>query len=176
MMKNTVGVTWILERNIMGEAIKIIAGMFAVAIVAAIALWNKIMQWAENRLFPWIKKYLSPKIEELTKEAFVILDKVAVSVRNVVKKSWQILRKFLLEATVKFEKKQNNKWIKKWTSKIIKFLDHKKPVVKVVEVEEEIDYDELPPDVRERLIRFEQSSYELDVVNLRDQEIMDVAN
>lgn len=163
----------------MGEATKIIAAIFTIAIVAAVALWNKIMQWAEEDLFPWIKTNLSPKVEELTREAFIIFDKFAVSVRQIAKKAWKILRNYLLGAVVKFERKVDRKWVKKWTTKLIKVIEvdgKTKRVVVTKEEEHEIDYDELPVDVREKWLRFEQNEYEVDFTEVRDKEVMTITN
>lgn len=163
----------------MGQAIKIVAVIFTVAIAVAIALWNKIMQWAEEDLFPWIKTNLSPKVEKLTREAFVRFDKVAVPVRQIAKKAWRTLRKFLLEAVVKFERKVDRKWLKKWTTKIIKFLEvdgKNKAFIKKREYEYEIEYDDLPADVRESSIRSNRYNYQVDFTDTRDKEVMTITN
>lgn len=156
--------------------IKNLAIALGLALSAVVTLWEKIIRWASESLIPWIKMNLSPKVSKLTADFFSYLDKSIVALRNLAKKAWQTLRNFLLESTIVFEKNSNSQWVRKWTTKMIKVLDNK-PSVIVREEEIELDYDDLPSDVREKWIRFKNSNQEIDFADLYDQEMtMDYDN
>lgn len=158
------------------NAIQIIAGIFLIVVTIALIVWEKIVSWAQNRLFPWIERNLAPKVADLAKQAFAAIDKVAVAVRNAVKQAWENLRRVLLKVVVNLEKQSSNKWVKRWTAWMLKKLESGEiaPVRRIEE--EEMKWDELPPDVRESSLRYGKNSYELDFTDLRDRELAEMLN
>lgn len=153
------------------EIIKVALGLAGAAFIAIIALWHKILDWAHSSLFPWLEKNL-PTILGTVKDAFTWVDnKVAVPIRRLVKSAWNKLRSYLLKMVTQFERKTQSTWIKRVTSWIIAVLDSPKPTVKKVETVEEVNWDELPPDVKEAWLKNNQSSRELNVTEARDQEL-----
>ncbi|OYQ67492.1 hypothetical protein B9G53_01165 [Pseudanabaena sp. SR411] len=148
------------------------------AVTAIIALWHKIIDWAQDSLFPWIEKNL-PSILSTVKNAFAWVDeKVIVPFRRVVKKAWEMLRQYLLKTTIQFDRQTTSTWTKRITSFVIETLTSQSPTVKKVESVEEVDWDDLPDDVRNAWMKNERQSMTIDVTAIRDQQIetLDMTN
>ncbi|ETW94544.1 MAG: hypothetical protein ETSY1_34400 [Candidatus Entotheonella factor] len=64
--------------------ILIIAAALAVTATVAVVCWHKILSWAEESLFPWVRANF-PALEQPVRDAFVILDNVTVAVREATK-------------------------------------------------------------------------------------------
>jgi len=164
----------------LGDILAAIFGLVVIAIGVLAALWNKVLNWSQNSLMPWLEKEMS-FIADKVNDAFIWLDKnVIIPIRNAVKKAWETLRNFLLKMLTTFEQKTLNEWtewVRKTTFWVIEKLTPETLVKKVVETEK-VNWDELPPDIRETIIRRRQSEYEINVTELRDKEIseMDMKN
>ncbi len=155
---------------------KSISQIFGVVKEVAIAIWDEVVQWGSNKLMIWIQTDLEPNITESIQQAFIILKKVTVAMHKVVKEAWESLRKILLEAIVEFQQlESSNQWFRRLTSKTIKILDSGQPVIVKREVEEEVDWDYLPPEVRKASINFAKKNYEIDFLKVRDQEIQEMS-
>jgi hypothetical protein len=153
--------------------VAIILGIAAIAgTAAAIIYWNKLVSWAFNSLFPWVDKNI-PELSEFVRNAFVRLDRIAASIRVSVKAAWQRVRQTLLQQVAEFEQLTRNTWllrITSWVKVKLSALDPE-PVVKRVQTEQVISYDELPPQVREQLLRQGKTTHRIDVTEARDTEI-----
>lgn len=152
----------------------ILATILGIAVAIIPGLWEKILEFANHSLFPWIEKNYPPHIAMAVRLAFAVADKGIVPIRQ----AWKQLRQYLLKTVTEFQKKSSNKWVKRATSFIIKLLgsqsgNDKQPIAKVV-TEETIDPDFLPPDVREAWLRRSRTNYEIDVSDLRDRELGDM--
>ncbi|GGA18112.1 hypothetical protein [Okeania sp. KiyG1] len=141
-----------------------------VSIVLALAFWYQILDWAQDSLFPWVKRNI-PLIEGVVKEAFIAVDKVATPIRKTIRQAWEKLRDFLLKQVVKIEIKSSSELIKRVTSWVIKVLESGKKVPVKVETEEEVNWDELPEEVRKEFLSKGESETEIDVTEIRDDEI-----
>ncbi len=159
-----------------GEIILAVFGLAIALISAAAALWNKILNWAENSLMPWLEKNMSFIVDKV-KDAFIWLDKnVMVPIRHAVKKAWETLRNFLLKTLTTFKQKTLNdwtEWVRETTSWIIEKLTPETPVKKITETKD-VFWDDLPPDIREAIIRKRQREYEMNVTDLRDKEVLEM--
>ena len=143
------------------------------AALAVVALWHKILDWAKESLFPWLEKHF-PSISQDVRDAFSKIDKyVMVPIRNAVKKAWEKLRSILLKMVTWIHRKTSWAWVRTTTSWIIEKLTPK-PQVKKVIAEEEVNWDELPPDLREEVLRKGKTEYEVNVTELRDKEIQEM--
>lgn len=153
------------------DALRAAIGLVGVAIAAVIALWHKIVDWAKDSLFPWLEKNL-PSILSIVKEAFVWVDEnVAVPIRRAVKKAWEELRKYLLKTVIRLERRNASQWERRITSFVVEVLTPQTPVIKKVETVEEVDWEDLPKDVRSAWMKSSQQSHDLDVTASRDQQI-----
>jgi hypothetical protein len=152
------------------ELIKGALLLAAVTIGAVITLWHKILDWAHSSLYPWLQRNL-PMIEDTVKDAFIGVDRVAVLTRLIVKKAWETLRNYLLKTVAQFERRTHRQWIRRITSFVIIRLEQAKPVIKKTETEEEVDWDELPPEIKQAWMKNEAKIGELDVTQIRDQEL-----
>jgi len=153
------------------DALRAAIGLVGAAVVVLIAFWHKVIDWAQKSLFPWIERNL-PSILSIAKEALKwVDDKVAVPIRRVVKKAWEALRKYLLKTVIRLERRNASKWERRITSFVVEILTPQTPSIKKVETVEEVDWDDLPDDVRSAWIRSEQQSRDIDVTAIRDQQI-----
>lgn len=153
------------------DAVRAAIGLVGVAIVAVIAVWRKIVNWAQDSLFPWLERNI-PSILSTAKEAFVWVDEnVAVPIRRAVKKAWEELRKYLLKTVIRLERRNASQWERRITSFVVEVLTPQTPVVKKVETVEEVEWEYLPKDVRSAWMKSSQQSHDLDVTASRDQQI-----
>lgn len=143
-------------------------GIIGLAVAAVIALWKMILNWATDSLFPWIKRNL-PEYIEIVREAFTQLDDVISPIRRGIKIAWQRLRQRLLKMATHLERKSSSVWVSKTTSWVIKALESKQ-IVKV-ETEVEVDWDDLPADIREDYIRMNKKSADINVTETRDKQL-----
>lgn len=158
----------------MVDFLRIIVVVFVIAATVAVVVWEKIVAWMQNSLFPWVEQNLPVKVVELVKQAFAAIDQVAVRIRNAVKQAWETLRRLLLKVVIQWEKQTSTKWVKRWTGwMIIRLKSGEIAPVKRTE-EEVLNWSELPPDVRESSLRFDKNSYELDFTEIRDREIAEL--
>lgn len=160
------------------DALRAAIGLIGVAVAAVIALWHKIIDWAQDSLFPWLEKNL-PSVLSIVKDAFAwVDDKVAVPVRRVIKKAWEALRKYLLKTVIQLERLNASKWERRITSFVVEVLTPQTPTVKKVETVEEVSWDDLPDDVRSAWMKSEQQSQNMDVTAIRDQQLeaLDMTN
>lgn len=130
--------------------------------------WNQILYWADETLFPWIKEYL-PQLEFYVRDAFHALDTVVISTYRNIKAPWIMLRQYLLKALVRFQSNTRNEWVKRITYWVTTKLESKQ-VVRVV-VEQRVDLDCLPDEVRQEWLKRGNTTQDVDVTLLRDQEL-----
>ncbi|MEM9924822.1 MAG: hypothetical protein AAF915_13885 [Cyanobacteria bacterium P01_D01_bin.50] len=153
------------------DLIKAALSLTVAVVGVIITVWHKILEWAQTSLFPWLKENL-PHIVEQVKDAFIWIDnEVAVPIRQIVKKAWEKLRNYLLQTVTEFERRTESIWVRRITSFVIQRLEQAQPKVKKVVIEEDVNWDELPPDVKKFWIRDGRQNLELDVTQIRDKEI-----
>ena len=150
------------------DLLRVAVGIATLAVAALIALWHKILDWATETLFPWIKSNL-PDFIDIATEAFSQLDDIISPIRRGIKIAWQRLRQRLLKMATHLERKSSSVWVSRTTSWVIKALETKQ-VVKV-ETEVDISWDDLPADIREDYIRMNKKSADINVTDTRDQEL-----
>lgn len=151
-----------------------LALLLGVAVAVAIIFWKHIIAWADRTFFPWLERYL-PTLAPKVRNAFAWFDKnVAVPIRTAIKQAWEKLRQFLLKAVVRFERWSSNKWIKRWTAYLIKKLETKEVIKQ--EVTEDVDWTDLPDDVRDAALRRGVSEREINVTKTRDEEVAEMSH
>jgi hypothetical protein len=151
----------------------IILGLAAIAGTAAVVIyWTKILNWGLNSLLPWVDKNI-PELSKFVRDAFVVVDKVAAPLRALVKEKWQRVRQALLQQVAEFEQLTASTWLLRITSwvKVKLNATASESVVKQIQTEQVISYDELPPQVREQLLREGKTSQRIDVTEAHDTEI-----
>jgi hypothetical protein len=151
----------------------IILGLAAIAGTAAVVIyWTKILNWGLNSLLPWVDKNI-PELSKFVRDAFVVVDKVAAPLRALVKEKWQRVRQALLQQVAEFEQLTASTWLLRITSwvKVKLNATASESVVKQIQTEQVISYDELPPQVREQLLREGKTSHRIDVTEAHDTEI-----
>jgi hypothetical protein len=153
-----------------GDLGKVIFGIAGVAITILVAIWGKVLEWSQNSLFPWVKENL-PNLEQSIRDAFVQVDKAVVAIRQIAKMAWKKLREYLLKMVAYFERKSSSEWTKKITSFIVEKIDKAQPVIKKVETVEEINWDDLPADVRSQWMKTANQNINIDVTKEQDNDI-----
>lgn len=154
--------------------VQIIEQIFGLVVATALVFWNEIVQWIGISLLVWIQNDLGPIIaEESVNLAFAVLGQVAVAMYSAIKEAWDALRRFLVEANAEFEKSSSSssQWVRRLTSTMIRVLDSGQPVIVKREVEEEVDWDSLPPELRAAWLQSSQKNYKVDFVGVRDKEM-----
>lgn len=150
---------------------EIVASMLNVLVEVAFALWVEIVNWVSVSLLTWIQNDLGALIAESVRAAFFTLGAVAVAAYGAIKAAWNELRRFLIEALVEFEQMSSTVWIKRFTSTLLRVLESGQPTLIKREVEEEVDWDHLPPEVRSAWWNSAQKSHKVDFIEVRDKEI-----
>ncbi|RMG23409.1 MAG: hypothetical protein D6732_24805 [Methanobacteriota archaeon] len=139
------------------------------SVITLAALWGKILSWAQESLFPFIKKMV-PSLEGHVKRAFVLLDKVFSPLHQQVFEAWKKVREFLLTMIQEFERRTDNEYICKITQFLrVKLEKTEKPKFKKVVEERSVEFSELPEEIRKDLIL--KDGARLDVTKARDQEM-----
>jgi hypothetical protein len=152
--------------------VAMILGLAAIAgTMAVVIYWTKILNWGLTSLLPWMDKNI-PELSGFVRETFVRIDKVAAPLRAMVKDKWQRVRQALLQQIAEFEQLTANTWLLRITSWVkVQLNALGEPVVKQVQTEQVISYDELPPQVREQLLRQGKTTHRIDVTEAHDTEI-----
>ncbi len=145
----------------------LLSGMLAVAVVVAIAFWPNVLHWAEESLLPWVERRI-PVLGPIARNAFVLLDKAASAARRTIKSAWRQLCDHLLKTVVEIHRKSSNQYVRRVTSWLVTQLQAQNKATKVV-TEEVIEFDDLPAEVRETLIRNGDTT--VDVRELRTREV-----
>jgi hypothetical protein len=153
-------------------ALVVVVGAGVVAATIAVAYWKKILNWALNSLVPWLDQNY-PELVGPVKEVFVRIDKLAAPALAALKKTWQHIRQSLLQVVEEFEQLSNSNWLLRTTSWVRMKLDSldPTPVVKRIQTEQVISYEELPPEIREQVLRRGESAFKVDVTKTRDNEM-----
>ncbi|MBE9145429.1 hypothetical protein [Planktothrix mougeotii] len=154
--------------------IAIITALLTISAGAAFILWNRVLQWALDSLFPWVEVNI-PTLAPIVREAFAILDNIGTPTRRTVKQSWEKVRQYLLKQVLQFERQSSDTWVRRVTSWLVPVLKSNEPVrkAKKVTTEEDVDcYDEsMPPEVRQAFIRREEKMTEFDITKMQDEEL-----
>jgi hypothetical protein len=150
---------------------EIVASMLNVLAEVAFALWVEIVNWLSVSLLTWIQIDLGVLIAESVKAAFFTLGAVTLAAYDAIKAAWDELRRFLIEALVEFEQVSSTVWIKHFTTTMLKVLESGQLTLIKREVEEEVDWDNLPPEIRSAWWDSAQKSYKVNFIEVRDKEI-----
>ncbi|MEQ8467211.1 hypothetical protein [Coleofasciculus sp. E1-EBD-02] len=158
--------------NIMVE---IIVEIFAVAAPFAVPLWESLVVATLAIFGEWLAETLVASVLDISKSivtlAFTIISTVSATMYVTIKKAWEALRHYLLELMIYFNKNSSGEWVKRSTSTVINVLNSTKPVVVKREVEEVVNWDELPGDIRQQQIRLGKNNYEVNFRAIRDKEM-----
>lgn len=160
----------------MEDFLRSVFGVTQSAVKVLLAFWQRIVNWANESLLPWIKQNLIPAFRQVATEALVLIDKLKSPTSRVIKKAWQSLRKFLAKSIITFQTKilpdGKVQWIRRWTTTIYNVVNPSQPKKSETTTEEPISFDDLPQDVREEILRTgENKSKEIDFLAARDQEM-----
>jgi hypothetical protein len=151
--------------------------LFNVGMEIAVAFWNELLNWVNETLATWIVTDFGPGLAESVKVAFLILSQVATTLYRAIQQAWNSLRQVLLEMTVEFHQTATSSkhWVRHLTTVLVKVLQSGQPVRIKREVEEVIDWEHLPADVRATWIKTPQKKYKVDVLKTREQELQAIS-
>jgi len=153
--------------------LELIGHVFDFAVEIAIRFWNALLEWVCTSLATWIQTDFGPFLVDAIKVAFVALTQVTIAAYDMIQKAWNALRQVLLEMVVEFHQSSasSRTWMRQMTAVLIKVLESGQPVILKREVEETINWDNLPADVRATWLGSPQKSYKVDVINTRGKEL-----
>lgn len=149
---------------------KILEKVFAIAIQLALVIWNQILEWTYSNFLTWIQKDMIPLLKESVQLAFIAVAKITTEIVDSVKQAWQEVKKFLLDMIVEFENVASF-WKKRSKSIVVKHVEANRPVFVRREIEEELDWDSLPQEVREAWLKSNQYNYKIDFMETREKEL-----
>ena len=151
-----------------------VATLITVFAGAAFILWDKVLKWAFESLFPWIEINI-PTLAPTVREAFAILDNISAPTRRTARQSWEKVRQYLLKQVLQFEKESSEIWVRRIISWLVPVLDSGEPVrkVKKVTTEEDVNFfsEEMLPEVRQAFIRREETMTEFNVTKIQDKRL-----
>lgn len=146
---------------------------FGLLLDVALSLWQEILMWTYATVLLWVQTDMIPLMEESVRLAFMAAALVTVSVLNEIRAAWAEIKRFLLEAFVEFERstKASDKWVKRISTILVRALENDRPIVVKREAEEEVSWDDLPPDVRVSWLKNNQETHKIDVMDAREKEL-----
>lgn len=144
----------------------LLGGLLLVGSTVAMVFWDQIMNWVETSVFPWFRTNF-PEIAPFVEDAFCTLDDLVVKTKRVVKAAWEKVRKYLLKAVTEIRKRHDGVFIRVVES----WLMQSPTEVKKVTTEEVVSREELPDDVRQAMMRAQQSEFTENVTEKRDQQL-----
>jgi hypothetical protein len=151
--------------ELLGAVITVVGG-------ALTALWEAIILWTRESLIPWFRINL-PALADIVRDAFAALDRNLMSpLRAVALRAWRELRRVLLKAVHRFVVKADH-CLSQLESFIVRSTEDERRVVRVFE-ETIVDWSELPPDVREQMLKTETNTYTVDVCEVRERELSEL--
>ncbi|WP_254174438.1 hypothetical protein [Planktothrix pseudagardhii] len=138
----------------------------------AVILWDKVLQWAIDSLLPWVDQEI-PTLAPIVRIAFTVVDKVGSPAYSKIKQSWQEVRQYLLKQVMQFEQESSDTWVRRVTSWLIPVLHSSDSFPKVKQRSEtvEVDFYNLPDDVREAFLRREEKMTEWDITKIQDDKL-----
>jgi hypothetical protein len=145
--------------------------LLGVTAAVALTFWHKILGWAEESLFPWMERNL-PTVADAVRQAFIALDNVAVAVRTRVQKAWQRVRAVLLGQMAEFARRSRSEWVRRIVTWVAKVLPSGEMAPAKLVVEQVVNWEDLPDGVREAFLRRKQENAEIDVMEMRDRELV----
>ena len=130
----------------------VIAIFVGIGLVGSLAIifWEKIIGWAHDAVFPWFKKHM-PAYEKWVREAFVVMNKVAATVRKLAIEAWRRIRPKLLDQVVEWRRTSDNHYVCKVLSWIAENMKERK-VDQVISTQT-VDPDDLPLEIQEIFLR-----------------------
>lgn len=123
----------------------------AVAAVALTAFWDELRTWASTRLARTVGELLGPDARELLLDLLVAADDAISAVKRAGRALWARVQDLLLKATVAVEQRTDNRTVRTLTAWLKKRVNGEERVYRVV-YEEEVPWEDLPAEVRERFI------------------------
>jgi hypothetical protein len=159
----------------MEDFLRSVFGVTQSAVKVLFAFWQRIVNWANESLLPWIKDNLAPGLRQIADDALVLIDKLKSPISRLIKKAWRELRKFLAKSIITFQTKilpdGKVQWIRHWATRMYNVVNPSEPKVTVITTEEPISFDDLPQDVREAVLRTQKNEIKVDFLAVRDKEI-----
>lgn len=148
----------------------VIAGV-AVGVTLTLIMWKRLMQWSYSAVLPWIKRHL-PGFVGFAEKAYEVLDRVTNYARAKIEEvveAWRALRSRLLKQELTVVRQDDGSYVRQIVNWLHQPEQGARKVVRQV-MEEQLDWDDLPPEVKRPLIRGDRAEFNL--TQLRDEEVL----
>lgn len=124
-----------------------------VVAAAALTVWNAVTEFMLATLLPWFDANM-PELAPLARELFCGIDRVTVPLVQFLRTKWRKLRHWVLQHLVEVERTTRGEWIHRVVTFLRKQLESgQTEIIKVVTETTISDPMQLPPEVREQVIR-----------------------
>ncbi len=150
--------------TLLGAAVGIVTG-------ALVALWEAIMLWTRSSLLTWFRANI-PILADVVEDAFIFLDRNLMSpLRAIALNAWRQIRGVLLKVLQKIVVTARA-CLSRIESYIARTVGDEQRFVRVIS-ETEVDWSELPLEVREQMLRNQEetATYTVDVLEVREREL-----
>jgi hypothetical protein len=146
------------------------------AVVIGLLFWKQIMRWGYNAVLPWINTVV-PQFYPFAEKTFFVVENVGHYIRQFGKVAlqeivqyWQAFRRRLLKQEMHITPKvPGQTYVRKMTNWFYTPENGEKAFTRQ-EIEQEINWYELPEDIRGDLMSNEVSS--INITEERDREIL----
>jgi hypothetical protein len=146
----------------------ILAGILGAGLAGIAAyFWPQIMTCAREHLLPWIDRNV-PDLAGSVRLAFHDLDKIAAELCRAVRAAWRQLRVVLLSQVATFVELFNGACAIRITSRF-RILENRDTAPVTVVTEQELDWEDLPDEVRAAAMSDGITGMSIDIVRARDQ-------
>ncbi|OYQ67493.1 hypothetical protein B9G53_01170 [Pseudanabaena sp. SR411] len=155
---------------------EIVASILNIVVEVAFAFWVDIVTLVSASLLTWIQTDLGALVAASVRDAFFVLGTITLATYDSIKESWSELRRFLIEALIEFEQSSSRSWTRRFTTTLLRVLESGQLKLIKREIEEEVDWDHLPPEIRAAWWNSAQKSHKVDFIEVRDKEIQTLAH
>jgi hypothetical protein len=146
----------------------ILAGLVGAGLAGVAAyFWPQLMTCAREHLLPWIDRNV-PDLARSARLAFHDLDQIAIELCRAVRAAWRSLRVVLLSQVATFAELFDGGCAIRITSEFRVLEDRDQAPVTVV-TEQELDWTDLPEEIRAAALAGGMRGMSIDIVRARDQ-------
>jgi|GEM_PF-6778314 len=151
--------------------IHIIPILIVVAMGTIVAFWAQIVDLFSQRIIPWVRVNISPVVAEAIADVISFADEKIVPARKTLKASWKIFRETVLGTQTTYTRVGPDR-IRAHTAVVTRNLNGQNAIS---EMEEIVDWSNLPESIRSEMIRQNNNAARFDVHKAVCEKVIKVA-
>jgi len=133
--------------------------LIGIAMGTIVAFWAQIVDLFSQKIIPWVREHISPVIAEAIADVISFADGKIVPARIKLKASWKKFRETVLGTQTTYTRVGPDK-IRAHTAVATRNLDGQ---LAISEMEEIVDWSNLPESIRSEMIRQNKNAARFDV-------------